>query len=401
MTSLAAASERSRASRQSTLLKVVHIITGLNQGGAEAMLEKLILTGRHRNPEIEHVVFTLKEAGTVGRRLTASGIVVRSLNLPSLGLNRLRQLLRELVPQDQGVVVQTWLWHADLLGGIFARLVGNRHVVWSVRNSMPEHASTKLSSRMVARLCARLSCRIPRWIVCNSQAGLRAHLRVGYCAAKCRVIPNGFDVPRFSRDLSGRAAVRRDFGVGPEEILVGMVARADRLKDHHTFITAAARVAAQNAGVRFVLVGDGIPVDRLIKRQLDAESVADRFILRDRREDMPAVMAALDVFCLASKSEGFPNVLGEAMACGTPSVATDVGDVREILGDERLIAPVGDPASLARCLEHVLSLGSEGRRVLGEVQHESIALRYDIGRVWEQYRDLYRSVLLEPAAAPA
>lgn len=104
------------------------------------------------------------------------------------------------------------------------------------------------------------------------------------------------------------------------------------------------------------------------------------------------IMSALDVFCVASKSEGFPNVLREAIACATPAVATDVGDVREILGDPRLVATAGDPASLAACINYVLAQGEEGRRALALRQRAEVEARYDIERVWDRYRDLYRPI---------
>src|SRR5207302_8386268 len=170
------------------------------------------------------------------------------------------------------------------------------------------------------------------------------------------------------------------------ETLVGMVARVDPLKDHAAFIRAAAQVAARAAGVRFVLVGEGVVADPDIRTLLAETNLTTRFVLEERRDDVRNIMSALDVFCLASKSEGFPNVLGEAMGCATPAVATDVGDVREILGDPRLVAAAGDPASLAACINYVLALGEAGRRALGLRQRAEVEARYDIERVWDRYR---------------
>src|SRR5262249_6765336 len=103
-------------------------------------------------------------------------------------------------------------------------------------------------------------------------------------------------------------------------------------------------------------------------------------------------MCALDVFCLASRSEGFPNVVGEAMACATPTVATDVGNVRAILADDRLVAPTEDPEGLASCIEYVLGLGEDARRELGVRQRLRMEAEFDIERVWRTYRDMYGSI---------
>jgi glycosyltransferase involved in cell wall biosynthesis len=371
-------------------MRVIHLITGLDQGGAEAMLEKLLLTGRRINPEIEQAVLSLAPPGIVGERLTRAGVNVQSLGLrmPRM-VGQLWRLTHQLRRQRADTIVQTWLWHADLVGGLCARAAGNPRVVWNLRNSMPDLATTKLPSRVVARLCAALSGWLPAQIVCNSEAALHAHTAIGYDRRKCLVIPNGFDLRMFAPSATARQQLRASWGLAPEERLVGMVARVDVQKDHATFIQAAARVARITADVRFLLVGTGVTTDSRIRTLLNSLSLRQRFILQERREEVPPIMNALDVFCLASKSEGFPNVLGEAMACATPAVATDVGDVREILGDDRFVAAASDPEHLAACILNVLLLTPAERRALGLAQRATIQERFDIERVWGRYRDLY------------
>jgi len=375
-------------------MKVVHVITGLNQGGAEAMLEKLVLTGRRINPEIEQMVINLGKPGVVGSRLARAGVAVESLEmgLSFHSLGRVITLARRLRSRPAMPVIQTWLWHADLIGGLCARAVGNRRVVWNLRNSMPSHPATKRASRAVARLCAWLSRRVPAAIICNSTAALQAHVSIGYCAEKCLVIPNGFDLRLFVNSASSRSERRARWGAEPADALVGMVARVDPLKDHATFIRAGARVAGRLPRVRFVLVGEGVTRDADIQALLTQTNLAGRVILEERSDDVQKIMSALDVVCLASRSEGFPNVLGEAMACATPTVATDVGDVRSILGDDRLVAAAGDAQGLANCIEYVLGLDEHDRRVLGLRQRCQVETRFDIEKIWNRYRDLYASI---------
>ena len=375
-------------------MRVIHVITGLNQGGAEAMLEKLVLAGRQIQPEIEQSVINLGKPGVVGNRLAQAGVPVESLEMGlsarcALQLNRLTTKLRS---GPEKTIVQTWLWHADLIGGLCARAAGNRRVVWNLRNSMPEHAATKPASRAVARLCALLSGRVPAKIICNSSAALAAHVAMGYDAKKFVVIPNGFDLDLFASSDSARSEVRAGWGANERDVLVGMVARVDALKDHATFIRAAAIVAAAVPCARFVLVGERVTRERSIHGLLAQLGLESRFILDERRDDVQKVMCALDVFCLASLSEGFPNVLGEAMACATPAVATDVGDVRDILRDGRLVAAVGSPESLARCINGVLDLGEPGRRALGLKQRREVEARFDIARIWNSYFDVYAAL---------
>ncbi|HEY8052852.1 MAG TPA: hypothetical protein VIE42_08595, partial [Steroidobacteraceae bacterium] len=165
-------------------MRIIHVISGLNQGGAEAMLEKLVLAGRRMNPQIEQTVINLGNPGVVGTRLAQAGVPVESLGMrPGLHfLAQLRALTRRLQPGPGVTVVQTWLWHADLIGGLCARAAGNHRVIWNLRNSMPQHAATKAASRTVARLCGWLSRRVPARIICNSTAALHAHVAVGYAA---------------------------------------------------------------------------------------------------------------------------------------------------------------------------------------------------------------------------
>ena len=375
-------------------MRVVHVITGLEQGGAEAMLEKVVITGRRLNPEIEQRVVNLGPPGVVGRRLQRGGVRVESLGLgfSVQSLWRLLALSSRLRATPGGTVVQTWLWHADLVGGLCARAAGNRRVVWNLRNSMPAHAATKRTSRAVARVCSWLSRWVPAKIVCNSQAALRAHVAFGYCAAKCLVIPNGFDLRRFVSSAAARDAVRGEWAARPGQLFVGMVARVDPMKDHATFIRAAERVAEGLPHARFVLVGEGVTRDPDIQALLAQTRLGPRFVLEERRDDIERLMSALDLCCLASKSEGFPNVLGEAMACATPAVATDVGDVRDILGDSRLVARSGDPEDLAACISYVLELGEPERRALGLRQRSEIETRFDMEQVWYSYCELYLAI---------
>ena len=336
----------------------------------------------------------VSKPGVVGIRLASAGVLVESLEMgfsPRCVL-QLKRLTTKLGSKSERTIVQTWLWHADLIGGLCTRAAGNRRVVWNLRNSMPGHAATKAASRAVARLCALLSVWVPAKVICNSSAAMAAHVAMGYDAKKFVVIPNGFDLSLFASSESARREVRAGWGVSEGDLLVGMVARVDALKDHATFIRAAAIVAAAVPRARFVLVGERVTRECGIHDLLAKLGLESRFILNERRDDVQKVMCALDVFCLASLSEGFPNVLGEAMACATPAVATDVGDVRDILRDERLVAVVGSPESLARCISGVLDLGEAGRRALGLKQRREIEARFDIARIWNSYFDVYASL---------
>jgi glycosyltransferase involved in cell wall biosynthesis len=374
--------------------RVIHIITGLGQGGAEAMLEKLLHAGRRLEPSIEQEVISLGEMGTVGQRLKAAGFTVRALGLSRRLANpwvlvRLWLWLRH-APRD--AVVQTWMYHGDLIGGLAARAAGLRKVVWNVRQAGLDVRLAGRATHLVMRACARMSAWLPRVVVTNTDAAIAAHTAFGYTTERFHFIPNGFDMQAFAPDATARTALRADWQVAADELLVGVVARNDPQKDLPGFVQMAAHLARHVPNVRFVMVGRGVPSAPDVNAAIDALNLRARFTLCEQRSDIAAVHSALDIFCLSSLIEGFPNVLGEAMACATPSVSTACGDAPQILGEPLHVAPAGQPEALARCIMRVAALDGASRKALGMAQRERIASQFSIDSVWWQYSCLWRGL---------
>jgi len=325
--------------------KVVHIITGLNDGGAEGVLTRLCL----HSEQVQHVVISLMDEGKYGPLLARSGVAVHCLGMnpgkPSIV--RLFRLVR-LIRAEQPDVVQTWMYHADLLGGIAARLAGVRRVFWGIRHSTLEKGKSKRSTIMIARLCAFLSNWVPEKIICCANKAQDVHADIGYSRRKLRVIPNGYDLARFRSDAAAGAKVRAELGLGPNDFIIGNVGRFDPLKDHSNLLQALARVAECKIHFRSLLIGKGMSPDNTgLVEQIAALGLQDSVLLVGQRSDIPAVMNALDLHVLSSLSEGFPNVIAEAMACGTPCISTDVGDALDIVGDKEACCPARDPQALA------------------------------------------------------
>jgi glycosyltransferase involved in cell wall biosynthesis len=325
--------------------KVLHIITGLNDGGAEGVLTRLCLHSRG----VSHVVISLMDAGKYGSLLQQTDIPVYCLGMspgkPSIVcFYRLLKLIRS----EQPAVVQTWMYHADLLGGIAARLAGVRRVFWGVRHSILEKGKSKRATIVIARLCALLSNWVPEKVICCANKALMVHADIGYKASKLCVIPNGYDLSSFKPEQESGAKVRRELGFGNDEFIIGTVGRFDPLKDHSNLLQALALVAMQGISFRCLLVGKGLSTDNDVLMTWIAElGLQDKVLLVGQRTDIPAVMNALDLHVLSSCSEGFPNVIAEAMACGTPCVSTDAGDALEIIGDSSVCCPIQDARALA------------------------------------------------------
>jgi glycosyltransferase involved in cell wall biosynthesis len=204
------------------------------------------------------------------------------------------------------------------------------------------------------------------------------------------VIPNGFDIERFRPDATARAWLIEQLGLSHEVALIGFVARFDPMKDHATFFRAASSLAAAEDSVHFVLAGDGMVASNAQVSVLMDSGIRDKVHLLGRREDVPRLLAALDVATSTSAyGEGFSNAVGEAMACAVPCVVTDVGDSAWIVGDTGIVVPPGSPERLAEAWQRMLDMGREGRKKLGERARTRVVQRFEIGNVVRRFEDFY------------
>jgi glycosyltransferase involved in cell wall biosynthesis len=373
-------------------MKVVHLITDLHTGGAEMMLLKVLSAmDRRRFPS---VVVSLLEPGPVAPRIRDLGIAVHTLGMsrgrPSArGLLRLRRLLAD----ERPAVLQTWMYHANLLGEIARWASPVRHTVWNIRAAALNLSAGSRMTAWTVRAGAMLS-RSPSAVVVNSDDGQSGHAALGYRPRRWEVIPNGFDLNRFTPDASARLSLRQELSLPADALLIGLAGRYDPQKDHPTFFRAAALLAKRHPRVHFVLAGPGIvPGNDALTRLIEGPAAPESFHLLGERADMPRIMAALDVFSSSSAyGEGFPNVVGEAMACGTPCVATDVGDSAAVVGDTGGVVPPRDPAALAEGWDRLLDAGADGRRRLGEAARQRVRDNYSLERVAGLYEALYSSL---------
>jgi len=370
-------------------MKVAHVIPGLISGGTPITLRRLLAASR-----FEAEVVSLTPLGNIGEQIRRLGVPVTSLEMGRIVSNttaiaRLALWFRQRRPD----VVQTWQYHADLVGGLAARLGTSAPVLWNIRRSEFLPGAAKPATIWMMRACIALSHRIPTRILCCSHASYSSHARLGYPLDSMVVVPNGFDLKAFRPDAAARATIRRELGVSEDDVLIGAVANYRPEKDFANFFGAAARLLADRPRVRFLICGFRIGWDNeALAHPIRELGLADRFSLLRHRADVARIDVALDIACSSSNSEGMPNAIGEAMACAVPCVVTDVGDCAELVGDTGRVVPARDSAALASALRDLIDAGPARRRELGAAARRRVAAQFGLQTFVDNYRRIYEEV---------
>jgi glycosyltransferase involved in cell wall biosynthesis len=374
----------------------MHIIIGLNVGGAELMLKRLVAS-HIDSEEYNHTVVSLGSVGPVGRQLQELGIEVIALQMNSFfHLPRVFIYLFRLIRNRRPDVVQTWMYHADLIGGCIARLAGCNKVIWNIRNTDLFYGKgVSKVTFVIMKLCAFLSRIIPSVIICVAQKAKLTHFNSGYFLNKMIVIPNGFDIKIFKPNLFASREIRQSLQISKDALVVGSIGRFNEYKDHYTFILAAKKVAEMHENTVFMLAGREVDSNNTdLMHWIEVSGNSENFVLLGEREDVPDILASMDIFCLHSKSEGFPNALGEAMSVGLPSVVTDVGDASILLGESGLIVAAQNVDDLTQGLLSMIKFSTEKRALLGDGARKRIHDKYSMDCIVSKYESLYKKVAL-------
>jgi glycosyltransferase involved in cell wall biosynthesis len=371
------------------MIKVAHIITDLAPGGAEFLLYRIL--SAMDSTRFENEVISLTDLDGLTGQIRAKGVRVRSLGMRKRFPNPLPVIrLLQWIRQSNAQVVQTWMYHANLIGGVAARLAGDIPVVWGIHQADLDPQFNRRLTLWTAKGAARLSPWLPRSIVFVSQASLQLHARVGYRAGSMEVIPNGFDLHEFRPDPAARLSVHRELEIPKDALIIGMASRFHPQKDHQNFIQAAARLRDLTPNVHFLLCGRGVTRDnaQLVEWITEAGIQAQCHLLGERR-DTARLFAAMDIATSSSASEAFPLAVGEGMACGTPCVVTNVGDSALIVGETGKVVAPGHPGALAGAWCELIEAGPAVRRSLGMAARQRIQQHFDLSSIVERYQAIY------------
>ncbi len=355
------------------------------------MLKRLVESDPAHIPET--VVVSLTSLGVIGESLRARGVCVHTLGMAStldfpITLWRLTRFVRKYRP----AIVQTWMYHANLLGGLAAKLAGSCSIVWGLHATAIPQGALSVTYWLV-RFCAIFSYFIPDRIICCSKSAQNAHIKLRYAAHKITVVPNGYDFYAFELDLNSRERVRLELGTDAGDIVIGTVGRFDPLKDFHNFVTAASYMAAKCGNVKFLMVGRGNEwSNATLRGWIEKAGLVKSFHLVGQQTDVAYFLSAMDIFCLSSVNEAFPNVVVEAMAVGLPCVVTQAGDAADILGEEGYDVPVKNSVALADALLRMYNLDPVDRRLLGERNAKKVREEYGIEKIRQKYEEVYDEV---------
>ena len=381
-------------------IRLCFLIRSLDCGGSQRQLAELV---RHLDTtKFDITVLTFYPGGllwntvleTPGVRLVCLGKSGRWDLARFTG--RLVRILRRLRPDvihGYGVVANELAWLAG-------RAAGGR-VVWGLRASKLELNRYDWTVRASLKVSAKLSRHVDL-VISNSIAGMQYYVGEGFDPDNLTVIPNGIDTHRFRQWLDARNQLRGQWALGPSDFLFGLLGRLDPMKGHATFLEAMACLAERHPRVRAVCIGDSLArARRYLSESPAARSLGARLRWEPAREDVELVLPALDALVLSSDyGEGFPNVVGEAMATEVPSIVTDVGDAARVLDDPVRTIPPRNTLLLRNACEHLLELSTAERRRIGRNDRRRIVAHFSAPRLAEHTTALLEALAGRPERQP-
>jgi glycosyltransferase involved in cell wall biosynthesis len=375
-------------------IRVCHIITTLSTGGAERMLVRLLLAEPEPVDKSNRIVLVLRHGGVWCEQLRSIGITVHEIGMESLlGTPRAFFQLKKFIHLFHPDIVQTWMYHADFLGGLAAYFSGCKNIVWGIHGAFISLKSSK-NTLFIMMMCALMSRWIPRKIICVAEEGKRVHSAAGYDASRMVVIPNGFDFSNLTATDEQRMTLRSNCNFSDDDLVVGCLGRFHPDKGQQNFVKAVAIVAQNNTKVKFLMVGKDCDINNpTLINWINEHKLQDNFVLLGERDDVPVCLITMDIFCMPSRTEAFPLCLGEAMAMGLPCVATDVGDTAVLAGDTAILVPAEDELALARGLLEVIALSKEQRHEMGKRSKQRVLAEFSIEKFCERYTAVYQEII--------
>jgi len=373
------------------MIKVAHISTGLETGGAEIQLLRLI-AALDKN-KFEMMVIGLDRDTYLGDRMRELGIAVHALDLKKnpLAITKAYKLLKEFNPD----VIHGTLYEGGVVGTIFRRFLPKRPpVIWTVHDGLENYRKEPLRKQLQLRLWGLMS-GSPECMMYVSHLSCEQHLAWGFSNQKAIVIPNGVDTSRFQPNTKARKAIRKSLNIPQESFVIGITARFHPVKNHIGFINSAAILAKFHPDTHFIMVGTNIDENnKALTDLIEKHGLQDKIHLLGNREDIPDIVNAYDVAALTSFGEAFPLTLGEAMAVAVPCVATNVGDNDYIIKDTGRVVPADNDEAMANAWKEMVEMDKDEFKRLGEAALQRVTSDLSLTQQVQQHEDLYETLHL-------
>ena len=371
-------------------MKIIHIITGLGDGGAERTLFKIC----KYDTKNEHTVISLKGHGKYFSLLKKLDIKIYCLDMKFFSVNKfifIIKLLRTFRPH----IVQTWLVHGDFIGGIAAKFAGIGNIVWNIRYSNFQIRKAKFTTILIIKLLAKLSFVIPKSIVVVSKRAKKIYEIKGYDKKKLKFIPNGYDLSILKPSKFQKTSFKNKFKIKKKVPLIGNVARYDPKKDHLNLLNALSLIQLKKINFLCILVGSNVDKNNIrLVSEIKRLKLSKNVKLLGQHDNILQVMNGLDLYVQSSSyGEGFPNVVAEAMACGTPCIVTDVGDASLIIDKTGWLIPPNNPKKLSKAIKIALEeikLKKWDNRC--DKARLTIMQKFDISKMIKMYNKLWNEV---------
>lgn len=373
-----------------TKIKVIHIIVGLNVGGAETMLYKLLKYSDRSMFDFE--VISLMDKGVYGPKIEELGIPVHTLGIKRGSINILALKKAKHIVKDADII-QTWMYHADLLGYFIRKYSKGQKLIWGIRHSNLEKKYNKKLLLIIAKLNAFLSKKVDLVISCSKNAS-QIHQKFGYNSSKMIIIPNGFELETFQQNQQAKNSVKNELCIPTEQQLMVHIGRWNAQKDYPNLIKAIKLVQLERPDVNFLLCGTDIEEgNKDLTRLISEIGIKKSIYLLGKRNDIPRILSSADGVISSSLGEGFSNVIGEAMACEIPCVVTDVGDSGYIVDKFGIVVPSRDPVKLAEAILNLSRKSDKEKKELGRKARERIMNEFEIKKIVNKFEEQYSKVI--------
>lgn len=364
---------------------IIFIISGLGTGGAEMMLYKVTKNLINKNINIKCIISLSKNVDELVnyKKLNIRIITLNFKNLIFIPFYFLKLVF--LLLKYKPDIIHTWMYHADFIGGLAAKITRVKLIIWGIRVTHSNEYHNNFT-KIIIWLCAKFSYFIPNIITSNSNQAVVDHIKCGYCSSIFKVIPNGFDLTKFNHKIN----IRNSLSLDNDVVLIAHIARYHPVKNHIGFIEAAKLINFNYPNIHFIMIGQGIDYsNKIVVDKIKEYNLYHRFHLLGLLKNINEIISNFNFLVSTSYLEGFPNIIGEAMANNVICISTNVGDCSEIIDKYGFITQDTTSLSISNSILEAINMTNEEINNMKMNAKARIETKYNINYISNEYLRLY------------